>query len=132
MITLEQIAPYLPYGLKYDFNVHDLHPKAPKETRVKTLYGDNIDFCLKHYRKLHLHSLDKLTEPIRVEGYNDGKEFVPIIEIEENHYQHFEEMQYILEDERWLNQCSHLFVKLLYQWHFAIGIDKEDYIEIEQ
>lgn len=33
-----------------------------------------------HYKPL-LHPLSRLTQPIKVEGYNDGKEFVPMLEL---------------------------------------------------
>ena len=85
MITLEQLAIYLPYRLKMIFL---------KSGRIKTLTGLNKEKndlyfhfgiirqsqILFNFRPI-MHPLSDLTKPITVEGYNDGKEFMPIVEL---------------------------------------------------
>ncbi len=47
---------------------------------------DHVEFCVGDKETWecmtpHFFSLNYLTKPIRIEGYNDGKEFVPAIEL---------------------------------------------------
>ncbi len=64
----------LPYDLKGSFLVSDVVPEAKYELRDKSLKATNLDFFMK-YAKPHLHSLDKLTEPILPNGE------IPIVEL---------------------------------------------------
>ena len=47
-----------------------------------TFDGKRLELdCDEDHFKPHLFPLSHLTKPIRIEGYNNGKEFVPIVEI---------------------------------------------------
>ena len=75
-----------------------------------------IDDC-----KPLLRSLDNLTKPITVKGYNDGKEFVPLDEIQ----------QYDINAENILLQQFWIVNRLL-QWHFNIfNLPETEYIKID-
>lgn len=113
------------------------------EQLVKSLrmYGDNLKMCL--------YSLDAITRPIKVESYNDGKEFVPIDEIQKlfgnlnlNWYADNEciyKSVTLIERYRWtqIDQLPFRMVEKLISWHFWIGdqslfetgeiLDKENY-----
>jgi hypothetical protein len=161
MNTIEQLKGYLGTGLKMIFK---------KSGRCFTLNGlmtnenENLIFIdslqekwlQKHWNfKPLLHPLSRLTVPISVEGYNNGEEFVPIIELAKlfhknykypvTHYRDAEiqsgwiavkccvcnddsrYMSYQLKPDITTN--SYKVIQLLYQWHFAIDI--EDFEEIE-
>lgn len=67
----------------------------------------------------HLFLLEYLTKEITVEGYNGGEPFVPIEWIEENcSIGHYELINQVLEDDRWLNQLPKYIYDYLSKWHF--------------
>ena len=83
-----------------------------------------------------LRSLDSLTKPITVKGYNDGKEFVPIYHLLQEYCFDTDKMD---EDEVF-DYCdsminvdiSFITVKLLCCWHFNIfGLEETEYIKID-
>ena len=97
--------------------------------------------------KPHLFPLSYLTKPIRVEGYNDGKEFVPITHLfsAENFIKyplvnHSTFNGYV--DDIWLeNEKGEVLDmnlgktewNLLDQWHFLlVHLDASDYIDASQ
>jgi len=88
-ITLEHIAPYLPYGLKYATLSDDddkYYIKRNYNTIGFGVHQSNVtNICLTEYSrpiyKICLRPLSDLTKPIKVDGYNDGKEFVPMYEL---------------------------------------------------
>ena len=97
----------------------------------------------------HLFPLDHLTKPIRVEGYNDGKEFVPAEEL----FKGMDNLQlttfehevfnlwatYTIVDEVFtepiigvggIKDADYWIVKKLQSWHFNTeGLDPSDYID---
>ena len=84
-----------------------------------------------------LRSLDSLTKPITVKGYNDDKEFVPIEELLKTRYcdVEFDFIEAIEDD--WASADTKMefapfsiFKKLL-SWHFNIfGLEETEYIKI--
>ena len=85
-----------------------------------------------------LRSLDSLTKPITVKGYNDDKEFVPIEELLKTRYcdVEFDFIEAIEDD--WASADTKMefapfsiFKKLL-SWHFNIfGLEETEYIKID-
>ena len=85
-----------------------------------------------------LRSLDSLTKPITVKGYNDDKEFVPIEELLKTRYcdVEFDFIEAIEDD--WASADTKMefapfsiFKKLL-SWHFNIfGLEETGYIKID-
>lgn len=57
-LKLEEIANYIPFGLKGDFNVRHVQPTAPDEIREKELTADNVRFFIT-YCKPKLMPLSK-------------------------------------------------------------------------
>ncbi|MCK5605301.1 hypothetical protein KAR91_25640 [Candidatus Pacearchaeota archaeon] len=75
-LELKHLAPYLPYNVKQ---------MMLSDNIVGIMKAHHL-LDLKHYWSkygymLLLHPLSNLTKPIKVEGCNDGKEFVPMIEL---------------------------------------------------
>lgn len=72
-----------------------------------------------------LYPLSHLTKPIKVEGYNDGKEFVPAAKLAELGFD-----PYIIPDMR-LEDIPFGLVQLLLKWHFDVFslIDSEQAID---
>ena len=97
-----------------------------------TIDTDVIDW----FKPLYL-PLSNLTKPIKVEGYNDGKEFVPMEElkrIEPEYPLLIEDNSVFFTDACNLNmleisRINKLF-QLLYQWHFAVDIPDGTWINI--
>ena len=88
---------------------------------------------VEEYGKPLLRSLDSLTKPITVKGYNDGKEFVPV-----NKLKHIYGWEYIWsycsnkQEEFNVNAISFASIKLLLQWHFNIfNLPETEYIKID-
>lgn len=92
------------------------------------------DFLIKPY----LRPLSKLTEPIVVENYNDGKEFVPVDEIflvcfiRLEFFNHDGDQWGLPPDTFTGNTFGEirLLVDLLHQWHFNLYFEKGEFIEI--
>lgn len=82
---IEEILPYyLGTGLKVQRG-NKSYLLSAFNTRWNTLkyvdnVGDDYNTAIQNVKPM-LRSLSNLTEPITVEGYNDGKPFVPMIEI---------------------------------------------------
>ncbi len=95
-LELKHITPYLPYKLMCQLMGEVDDSNNPKEFLIDGANTSYIDvWSLKtmtdewSYEDVFpiLHPLSDLTKPITVEGYNEGKEFVPIVEIAEILYQ---------------------------------------------
>jgi len=86
-LTLEIIAPYLPYRLqiKSGDSILTMVSQMPNEYFSNGGYRSKeiaINVVSTRYgHKPLLRPLSQLTQPITVEGYNDGKEFVPVVEL---------------------------------------------------
>lgn len=85
MITLGQLTIYLPYKPKFNWNgaiyvidfdhKHDrCHKGAMSIQSANILIGKGTIIPI-------FRPLSDLTKPITIEGYNDGKEFTPIVEL---------------------------------------------------
>ena len=78
MVKFKDIAQYyLGTGLEVTYRLSDVINTHKDELRNKALTCDSLTFCITYGKPL-LRSLDSLTKPITVKGYNDDKEFVPI------------------------------------------------------
>ena len=91
---------------------------------------------VEEYGKPLLRSLDSLTKPITVIGYNEGKEFVPIYHLLQEYCFDTDKMD---EDEVFDYSDSMInvdisfgTVKLLCSWHFNIfNLPETEYIKID-
>lgn len=45
-LTLAHLAPYLPYGVNFRFNLKDVYDEYPNEIRDKILTCNSIDLCI--------------------------------------------------------------------------------------
>lgn len=85
---------------------------------------------IEEYGKPLLRSLDSLTKPITVKGYNDSKEFVPSEKLSV-HLFDFDFIDMVV-NKRNTNGIPFWVVKLLLQWHFNIfGLEETEYIKID-
>ena len=141
-LQFKHLAPYLPYGLKgcrvdggrqifelTRVGKGNIYIWSPIE------FGDSIqDSCNLKYIKPLLRPLSDLTKPITVEGYNDGKEFVPMDELYKLS-DYTEYLDRIQEDAYEMNipvRWPYAVVELLFQWHFDVFglIDDELAVDI--
>lgn len=135
MLTLEKLAPYLAHDLKAvgHFDGHQL-------IRDVTLYNATnfVDGTTKD--KILCHPLSSLTKPIKVEGYNEGKEFVPmdvfrrmVIEEKQIRKEQWSALHFLLNEytDKISPNLPYWVVELLYRWHFAINLDPEDFVDIK-
>lgn len=75
-LTIQQIAPYIPYGLEGNYLLSDVVPTYKDELRGKKLTLDNVDFFIKYATPI-LHPISCLTKTIQ----HEGREFIPIVEL---------------------------------------------------
>ena len=98
-----------------------------------TIY--NISMVLENIRvfdniKPLLRSLDSLTKPITVKGYNDDKEFVPSEKLAV-HLFDFDFIDMVVNKGN-TNGIPFWVVKLLLKWHFNIfNLPETEYIKID-
>ena len=86
---------------------------------------------VEEYGKPLLRSLDSLTKPITVKGYNDGKEFVPSEKLAV-HLFDFDFIDMVVNKGN-TNGIPFWVVKLLLKWHFNIfNLPETEYIKIDQ
>ena len=126
-LTVNHIAPYLPYGLKGKYtlsNVIILERGQKDEVREKTLDIENPLFFLKYCTPLLL-PLDKLTKDFLVDGIEDVTNYLSISDIAK-----------IKENVLYYIPYGH-FLRLV-SWHFdvfgliekGLAIDKSIYKQI--
>jgi hypothetical protein len=91
--------------------------------------------------KLLLNPLSSLTKPITVSGYNNGKEFVPMVELQKIEPEYplmIDEGNVFFQDACELNMLEITRIKkrikkvldTLYSWHFAIDLPEGTWIDI--
>lgn len=124
---------YLGTGLEVTYNLQDVGENYHDELRTHTFNYDNSTLTFISNAKPLLRSLDSLTKPITVKGYNDDKEFVPMDELmkirpfspsNEEMAEHISK-QGIEEIPFWL-------AKILMSWHFNIfNLEETEYIKID-
>lgn len=120
-LKLEHIAPYLPYGLKYNLKERSKHDI--RELDASTLVYKNINRI-----QPILHPLSDLTKPIQ----HNGEEFAP--------FEYWNEIglrssdSYILNDAgqtpAWINGASWNVMQKLFEWHFNV-FNLPDYLWID-
>lgn len=126
MTQLEKYSLHLPYGVELayivrdrvekvgvlktiNYNTYETHP-----LRLSIEYGDlEHEWMFKPY----LFSLSSLTKPIALKNYNDGKSFVPD-RLYGNHLCYT------------INRLPLSVIQQLLKWHFAIGFEPGEYIEV--
>jgi hypothetical protein len=128
--TLEELSVYLPYKLKYIHkgNMAEMKSVDFGVQLVNMGWGNALET---HELKPIVRPLSDLTKPIVVEGYNDGKEFIPINQLEKLEGVHWlwgEIECRILEPE----QLPYIIVTMLAKWHFDMfgWIESEAGIDI--
>lgn len=84
-LTLQQLAVYLPYKLKGNFEVSEVVPEAKYELREKELRIDNVDFFLKYATPI-LYPISCLTNEIT----HKGETFVPVVELAKTWYKDYD------------------------------------------
>jgi hypothetical protein len=81
----KDIVGYLPYDLKCKYK----DEKTIWTLDLSAIEADykNLKLPLWHYDcvdEIFLRPLSDLTKPIKVDGYNEGKEFIPLVELAKN------------------------------------------------
>ena len=121
-LELKHLAPYLPHNVKQkllsDGFVDIMTPK----------HLCNIDYWYngKYGYRLLLHPLSDLTKPIKVEGYNDGKEFVPVDEL----FPYGDKKENLADIIENTEQIQYWIIQKLFEWHFAIDLPEGTWIDI--
>lgn len=117
MATLEQLAIYLPHDIKC-FKEGWKQPLIIKIDRENYLEIGKIHFSnfLEIDASVVAHPLSDLIKSIKVEGYNDGKEFIPLIELAKQ----------TEPDWKWLIEDDHAFCNLnsddYYEFWYDLGL----------
>lgn len=128
MVKFKDIAQYyLGTGLEVTYRLSDVINTHKDELRNKALTCDSLTFCIT-YGKPILRSLDSLTKPITVKGYNDGKEFVPLYQLIK------EDKAFTIDfiDVYGYEELKFSIVELLLKWHFNIfNLEETEYIKID-
>jgi len=130
-LTLEDLCPYLPFGLKiYDLTSGDTIDALRFITSHHQVYefgfSGNLNQLLTDSKlKPMLRPLSDLTNPIKVEGYNDGKEFVPWLKLcDECPYYGGEEIVEFINGDSAIGISfdeSNRILRMLYRWHFDVN-----------
>jgi hypothetical protein len=86
-LELKDIVGYLPYGLKCKYK----DEKTIWTLDLSAIEADykNLKLPLWHYDcvdEIFLRPLSDLTKPIKVDGYNEGKEFTPLVALARTAY----------------------------------------------
>ena len=89
-LELKHLAPYLPYGLKGNYEVSEVVPSAKFELRNKELRTDNIDFFLSFAKPIlrPISDLKKNEFPFKLGTYTQNFKFT----LENTEYQFIERM----------------------------------------
>jgi len=97
--------------------------------KIETLKPDLIELFIFLRRKPILHPLSDLTKPIKVEGYNDGKEFVPMEELFGEVWKRNDlfpcppklfDMRNFIKGKTSLGILEYRIVEGLFKWHFDV------------
>lgn len=138
-LELIHVAPYLPYQLKVecissfinlDTGVEMLEWQGPYELTVSVLHSLRSHDLTKYIKPL-LRLLDRLTQEITAEGYNDGRPFCPVDWLIENtllpgEIQFWKYIKATGTAGIRTDQISYYGVQKLFEWHFDVfGLIKE-------
>jgi len=122
----EHLAPYLPYDthMTIQFSEYnDMHEDGVYCLDAEILRWLNLT---KDTVQLHLRPLSDLTKPITVEGYNNGKKFVPIVKLYGNSEAYFldnlDDDEVIAQIKRliWTQDLEYGTFQKLFEWHFDV------------
>ena len=83
--------------------------------------------------KPKMRSLNKLTQPIRVEG--ESEPFVPMVWLEDEYYtlDLHKQAERLIENPNWLNQTDFMLVQQLLSWRFnCFSVPEGEFIEIDE
>ncbi len=77
-LELKHLAPYLPYGLKGNYELSDVVPTAKHELRDKELRIDCVDFFLKYAKPIlrPLSDLKKINKLSTIKFYVNGNFYI--------------------------------------------------------
>jgi hypothetical protein len=82
-LELKDIVGYLPY----DLQVYNEQQDSKIDTIIGIFkgtfdfeYWSPLNSDIENYKPI-LHPISDLTKPIKVDGYNEGKEFIPLVEL---------------------------------------------------
>ena len=134
-LELKHIAPYLPYDIKFTQNEMEYTAfgyatswyNENGSTYIKgrylipsKVYPDNVfthSFIIDCIKPI-LRPLTDLTKEIEV----DGEKFVPSGWLDEKYdtYAIHRQLMNIIDDNRWINQCSWLLIQHFLEWHIDI------------
>jgi hypothetical protein len=117
--------------------------KATGEIHVMAISTKNAFTGSRHYNMKnitpHFFPLPMLTKPIRIEGYNGGKEFVPMTELEDlfgskfwigNNFDGEILIQTLGTDKYLFFREMNQIVSMLHQWHFNVfNLDESEFID---
>ena len=137
----EFLAMSLPYGLHCivsgdaTFKILSLHFENINLVRIhKTGYRD-FPMTIPHIKPI-LRPLSDLTKPIE----HNGETFVPIERIKELFIegtedvlsQSIEAIEYFIENNFFsrIEYLPFILIQKLIEWHFAVGLDENDYIDV--
>lgn len=126
-LTIKELAPYLPYGLKYKgeyggvSKLRKLEYCRPYDKESGEFRDEiGVDGYLIQYIKPILHPLSDLTKEIE----HNGEKFVPSEWLEDKYYTldfGFQCERLLEEDgENWINQSDYMLVQHLFEWHFDV------------
>ena len=137
-LELKHLAAYLPYGINVKHIEYEnlCGQEIVNFTKIERICNDWVTFtkgCDWWFDsendcefKLILHPLSDLTKPIVVEGYNDGKEFIPAdIIFPKNEYKNEFERDIAIGALKLQNAINHSctyysIVEILLSWHFDV------------
>lgn len=116
-LTLEHLAPYLPYNLQVRTQYTGGKINNPRDLTTSTIHS--FIRCNGRLTIIPLlHPLSQLAEEIE----HKGKKLVPIEWLEDMYdtLDLHKQCGYLLKDERWVNQCDYMLICHLIEWHFDV------------
>jgi hypothetical protein len=113
-LTIKELAPYLPYGLKVQWIRED-----DNEVITSVLTISDYPFLItRNKAKPILRPLSDLTKEI----VHNGERVVPVEWLEDKYYTLglHKQCEKLAEDSRWVNHSDYLLIMHLLEWHFDI------------
>lgn len=114
-LTLEQLAPYLPYNLKVQSKLDGIYELSTYSSMDGNLEKQDIYSCLSNNYKPILRPLLDLTKTIEV----NGKKFIPIDKLDEMYGQtiSLNETRHLI---RPITCEPYILIRQLFEWHFDV------------
>lgn len=128
---LQMYAALLPYELSVTINgdehEHKLVGVSLDSLHIISPFGDYGTSHINTAKPI-IRPMSDLTKEIVHEGYNDGKPFMPMLEIP-NYCENEDDFQDIEQVYHDTNNMPYWIIRLLLKWHFNIfGLDETEYI----